>query len=124
MIGKITLLLTVLILAIALTGCDSYAIPDYFSVPAETDNPTDPTAPTDPTDPVDPTDPEPLTFAVQKTSLLRGETIELYPAGGTKPYSFAVIAGISTTGQPPRESAPSRTGNTRRETRSGRLHSA
>ena len=65
-----------------LAGCDSYRILDQFDLPGEKA--------------------AALTLELQKTTVQRGESVELQPAGGTEPYEFAVAADdlyAGTSGQ-------------------------
>lgn len=55
------------LICMALSGCDSFSVLGVFT---RTNG---------------------LTLTVQKDTVQQGETIDLYPAGGTPPYSFGVV---------------------------------
>ncbi|MBP7495087.1 MAG: hypothetical protein KA771_06300 [Spirochaetales bacterium] len=83
-----------------LSGCDEYALLEQFSVDL-------PNAPG--------TTPSNLILDIQKAILERGETTLLYPDGGEKPYTFAVISddlayeatpgSVDSSGDPPKYTA-------------------
>ncbi|MGA2766601.1 MAG: fibronectin type III domain-containing protein [Spirochaetia bacterium] len=56
-------------LSIALASCDSYAVLDQFHKGS------------------------PLNLVLEAASVQQGATINLYPSGGTPPYSFGLLAG-------------------------------
>jgi hypothetical protein len=67
--GQRSFLPAIALLSIVLAGCDSFSILGQFKrIPS-------------------------LSLTVQKSSVQQGETISLYPTGGTPPYSFGVVAG-------------------------------
>lgn len=55
---------------LVLSGCDSFSILDEFKSGSKAGQ---------------------LALSVQQTSVLRGNTTELYPSGGTPPYDFSVM---------------------------------
>lgn len=62
-------LLTAGALSIVLASCDSYKVLDQFYKGS------------------------PLSLVLEAASVQQGETINLYPSGGTPPYSFGLLAG-------------------------------
>ena len=92
--GRSALITAAFSLLILAGGCDSFSLTDQFdkSLASADPAPTNPT-PTDPgttpTDPI-PTDPipvvDPLVLELSSTELLRQETADLNPSGGTPPY--------------------------------------
>lgn len=67
---RTTVVCTVILFLVSFTRCDSFSLTEQFTKSSDV----------------------PLSLKLENTSILRGDTIGLYPSGGTKPYEFAVIA--------------------------------